>query len=74
MTDLDTYHGLHPARPRKNATLVDWYPWHPTTAVTRVRAHTRSCMPVVYELCIAGGQTFVRRCDWSTYPTTVMES
>ncbi|MBT2234267.1 hypothetical protein [Nonomuraea sp. NEAU-A123] len=74
MTDLDAYHGLHLAAPRGNITLVDWYPWQPTSAVTRVRAYTCDCAPVVYELCVAGGHTYIRRCDWSTYPTSVMES
>jgi hypothetical protein len=74
VNDLDTFHGLHPTAPRADVTLVDWYPWRPTSTVTRVRAYTCDCAPVVYELCATGGHTYVRRCDWSIHPTSVMES
>lgn len=74
MSDFDDFHGFHPAPPKPNASLVDWSPCRTNNLRARVRAHTCDCSPIVYELCVANGLTYVRRSDWSTYPTSVMES
>lgn len=51
----------HVAAPQKNCMRLCWHP--PFKGVDRVRVlfWTCSCRAVVYELCQAGGQTFIRR-------------
>ena len=46
-------------RTRAAALLVDWSPCWTNSPRIRVRAHTCGCSPVVYELCVANGLTYL---------------
>ncbi|MEU8361246.1 hypothetical protein AB0C27_35050 [Nonomuraea sp. NPDC048882] len=61
--EIPDYHGWHVQPPRPDHAQVAWYT--PTRRVPRIRVsvHTCGCQAVVYELCAAGGQGFVRRTD-----------
>lgn len=51
----------HVAMPQKSCMRLRWHP--PFEGVNRVRvlSWTCPCKAVIYELCQAGGQTFIRR-------------
>lgn len=53
--------GLHAAAPQAGYERVNWRESLPRANRIRVRHHTCDCKPVVYELCQAGGLSFVRR-------------
>jgi hypothetical protein len=55
------YHGIHPAPTQAGYERVDWREPLPRATRVRVRQHTCDCRPLAYELCQAGGLSFVRR-------------
>ncbi|GIH75127.1 hypothetical protein [Planobispora longispora] len=57
----ENYHGIHPASPQAGYERLLWRECAPRADRVRVRNHTCECQNVVYELCQAGGLSFVRR-------------
>ncbi|MDA0631907.1 hypothetical protein OUY22_00635 [Nonomuraea sp. MCN248] len=72
--EIGAYHSVHPAKERPNLTPVHWHPGASRAARVRVRAYTCDCLPVVFELCVAGGLAFVRRHERSIGRLVVVES
>ncbi|MEV0971040.1 hypothetical protein [Microtetraspora glauca] len=61
-TDLPPpFHGVHVAPLQRERDEIHWL--QPTPRCTRVRVHehTCECKATIYELCQAGGLTFIRR-------------
>lgn len=55
------YHGPHATAAQDHADPVDWEPSVKRTDRIRVREHTCTCRSPIFELCTAGGLSFVRR-------------
>ncbi|MBF8186258.1 hypothetical protein ITP53_10970 [Nonomuraea sp. K274] len=74
MAEFDGYHGMHPASPHADATVVQWATTQRRPDRVRVRAYTCECLALVFEQCLAGGLGFVRRYDRSVWPVAVVDS
>lgn len=63
MTGISDFHGPHAEPPQDGCTKISWY--EPTRRVRRIRvvAHSCECPDLLFELCAAGGQGFMRRMD-----------
>ncbi len=53
---------------------VRWLPIERRPDRVRVVAYTCECRSLVFEHCMAGGQSFIRRYDRSTPSPNIMES
>ncbi|WP_084464546.1 hypothetical protein [Microtetraspora fusca] len=58
---LTEYHGLHVAPTQKQHDKIRWIAPTSRSSRIRVREHTCECKATIYELCQAGGLTFIRR-------------
>ncbi|MFD9944537.1 hypothetical protein ACFWYW_48525 [Nonomuraea sp. NPDC059023] len=58
--DLTSCLSPYPCQPRADAIRLTWLPPRDDERC-RVIAWTCDCRPVYFELCAAGGQTFIRR-------------
>ncbi|MBF8185431.1 DUF397 domain-containing protein [Nonomuraea sp. K274] len=69
MTRIPEFHGPHSGSPQPGCVEIIWY--EPSRRVRRIRvvAHSCECRQILFELCAAGGQGFVRRTDRAG-PTT----
>lgn len=74
MTEIHAYHGIHAAAPTSHCGPVEWFRPTPRADRVRVRTQTCECTRIVYELCAAGGLSFVRRRDRSGGGVIVTES
>lgn len=75
MAEIPDYHGPHAEPPQAGCVEISWC--KPTDRVPRIRvvAHSCECVPILFELCAAGGRGFVRRTDraeGSTYESAWM--
>ncbi|MBP2702807.1 hypothetical protein JOL79_03190 [Microbispora sp. RL4-1S] len=68
------YHGLHVASLQMEHIKIRWLAPAGRSDRVRVRRHTCECMPVIYELCAAGGLLFVRRTDRSARKFEIAET
>ncbi|GAA3169216.1 hypothetical protein GCM10010486_40250 [Nonomuraea roseoviolacea subsp. carminata] len=59
--ELGECSGCHVRMTGRTIRVIDWELEAPWGKRARVRAHTCSCEPVVYELCQVGGVRFIRR-------------
>ncbi|MFC0864465.1 hypothetical protein ACFHYQ_19420 [Sphaerimonospora cavernae] len=67
--------GLHAAaEPQEGYERVNWRKSVPRAPRVRVRRHTCDCKAIVYELCQAGGLSFIRRFSRSGGKTLITES
>lgn len=65
------HHSHHLAVPQENVLQVAWQDVVRRCDRIRVHEHTCSCMPPMYELCAAGGLSFIRRLSWDGRPRVV---
>ncbi|WP_055483446.1 hypothetical protein [Sphaerimonospora mesophila] len=70
----EPYHGIHAAIAQAGAVMVRWLEPQRRCARVRVREHTCECRARIYELCQAGGLSFVRRTDRTPKGPQVMET
>lgn len=78
-TRLTAYHGVHPLAPAGDHQKLKWGAPFSVQQYdnVRVRRHTcgmESCSHIYYELCIAGGQGFIRRTSSRLGRTRVVET
>ncbi|MFD1935110.1 hypothetical protein ACFSKW_26910 [Nonomuraea mangrovi] len=58
---LEAFHGTHTAAVRAGYRAIDWSLPALRCDRVRVRAHTCECGEVLFEFCLAGGLSFIRR-------------
>ncbi|MEU0564758.1 hypothetical protein ABZ297_05060 [Nonomuraea sp. NPDC005983] len=74
MGTFGEFHGVHFAPPQPGHVEVDWGVPVSRCNRVRVREHTCECDSVLFELCQAGGQLFIRRTLRDSGGVTVHES
>lgn len=59
--DAGRLHSAHVAPLQKQHELIAWVPQRGRAERVRIKEHTCECRATFYELCYAGGLSFIRR-------------